>query len=253
VIVKRSEQAMLRSLNEIRGYELRARDGELGKVTDFLFDDRAWVVRYVAARAGSWIAGRDVLISPAKLGTPDWEGQALPVDMTVEQIRNSPGVESQPPVSRRESVDLSRYYIWVPFQVPTGTPIAVKEAKEDETGDGQPDPHLRSADEVKGYKIDATDEEFGHVADFIADTNTWHIRYIVIDTLNWIPGGEVLIAPQWTERVDWEERELHVAMSREKIENCPDYDPHAPVEREYEEVLYDYYGRPVYWGGGEGA
>jgi hypothetical protein len=57
----------------------------------------------------------------------------------------------------------------------------------------------------------------------------------------------VLIAPWMIQRVDWGDRSVHVELSREQVENSPPYDPDAPVNREYEEVFYDYYGRPVYW------
>jgi hypothetical protein len=35
--------------------------------------------------------------------------------------------------------------------------------------------------------------------------------------------------------------------SREMVENSPEFDPSATVNREYELRLYDYYGRPKYW------
>ena len=38
-------------------------------------------------------------------------------------------------------------------------------------------------------------------------------------------------------------------MSRKAIRNSPEWDAARAVNREYEERLYDYYGRPVYWAG----
>ena len=65
------------------------------------------------------------------------------------------------------------------------------------------DPRLRSANEVINYRIGATDGEIGHVEDFIVDDETWAIRYMVIDTRNWLPGRKVLVAPQWIESATW--------------------------------------------------
>ncbi|MBK9166200.1 MAG: PRC-barrel domain-containing protein [Bryobacterales bacterium] len=109
------------------------------------------------------------------------------------------------------------------------------------------DPHLRSVREVSGYRIRAADGEIGRVADFIVDTDGWAIRYLVVDTRNWLPGRKVLVAPRWVQSIDWGDRLVHVRLHREDIKNSPEFDPNEPVNREYEARLYDYYGRPRYW------
>lgn len=38
---------MLRSLKDIESYEVSATDGNIGKVSDFLFDDQHWTTRYL--------------------------------------------------------------------------------------------------------------------------------------------------------------------------------------------------------------
>ena len=116
-------------------------------------------------------------------------------------------------------------------------------SEEDNPGD----PHLRSSREVIGYHIQATDDEIGHVEDFIVQDNGWVIRYMVVDTHNWLPGKKVLVATDWIEDVNWAERQVHVGLRRENIEEGPEFEPGMPVSRTYEQCLYDYYGRPVYW------
>ena len=73
------------------------------------------------------------------------------------------------------------------------------------------------------------------------------MRYLVVDTRNWLPGRKVLVSPDWVDAVDWSERKVHVGLTKEGVENSPEFDPNAPVNRRYEEMLYDYYGRPKYW------
>jgi len=68
-----------------------------------------------------------------------------------------------------------------------------------------------------------------------------------VDTRNWLPGKKVLVSPGWIERVSWADRKVYVELTREIIKESPEYDPSAPVNRRYEERLYDYYGRPRYW------
>jgi hypothetical protein len=79
------------------------------------------------------------------------------------------------------------------------------------------------------------------------DDETWTIRYMVIDTRNWWPGKKVLVAPPWITEIDWGEARVHVDMTQTEIKSSPEFDPAAPVNREYEERLFDYYGRPKYW------
>jgi hypothetical protein len=106
--------------------------------------------------------------------------------------------------------------------------------------------HLRSTANVTGYHIEARDGEIGHVEDFIIDHETWEIRYMVVDTRNWLPGKKVLIAPRWIDRVKLERFEALRKLIREAIKKAPEYHPDA-LNREYEGKLHDRYNRPKYW------
>jgi hypothetical protein len=247
---------MLRSMDEVKGYVLAAKDGEIGRCKDFLFDDEQWTIRYMVADTRKWIPGRKVLISPISLEDPDWTSKRLPVHLTKLQIEKAPLLKDHEPVSRQDEVSLHRYYGHPYYWVGTGfwgfeaTPGALRAAAEERVTvppEPEGDPHLRSADEVTGYHFEATDGEIGHVEDFIIDDDAWTIRYLVVDTRNWLPGRKVLIAPLWAEGFDWVERKVFVDLTQEQIRNSPEYDPRSPVNRDYENTLYDFYGRPVYW------
>jgi hypothetical protein len=106
------------------------------------------------------------------------------------------------------------------------------------------DRHLQSARDVMGYRIAATDGEIGHVDDFIVDDETWALRYMVVDTRNWLPGRKVLVATEWIREVRWTDASAVVDLTREAVRSSPEFDPAAPINREVEVQLYDYYGRP---------
>jgi hypothetical protein len=108
----------------------------------------------------------------------------------------------------------------------------------------QGDPHLYSVSAVKTYDVQAEDGDSGHVKDFVFEDESWSVRYVVVDTRHWLPGKRVLISPEWIDSIRWDEKKVHVNMSRESIRNGPEFDPSKPVNRKYEEVQYDYYGRP---------
>jgi hypothetical protein len=243
---------MLRSAKSLHGYTIQAIDGDIGKVSEFLFDDQFWTVRYLVVNTGSWLMERRVLITPAALGQPSWEPQRFPVMLTREQVEKSPDIDTDRPVSRQQEVALHAHYGWLPYwdmAVPLGSapiPVPQPAMEVDEIGE-QGDPHLRSTQAVMGYYIQARDGDIGHVEDFIVDAETWTIRYMVVDTRNWLPGKQVLVSPWWITEVSWDTSRVRVHMERQAIKNSPPFDPATPVNRDYEEQLYDYYGRPKYW------
>ncbi|MEO6623250.1 MAG: PRC-barrel domain-containing protein, partial [Burkholderiaceae bacterium] len=101
---------MLRNLKELHDYAIGATDGEIGHVKDLYLDDHAWVVRYLVVETGGWLSGRKVLISPMAIGKPNWAGRSLPVSITKEQVKNSPGVDTDKPVTRQHELEYSGYY-----------------------------------------------------------------------------------------------------------------------------------------------
>src|SRR5262249_35278948 len=109
------------------------------------------------------------------------------------------------------------------------------------------DQHLRSTDEATSYDIHAIDGDIGHVHDVLAEDRTWTIRYLVVDTRNWWRGKKALIAPPWIHDISWSRSSVSVALTRETIKNAPAFELDRPINREYEERLYEHYGRPRYW------
>jgi hypothetical protein len=109
------------------------------------------------------------------------------------------------------------------------------------------DPNLRSFREVSGYHVNAADGEIGHVEDLIVDDSNWVLRYAVVDTRNWLPGRKVLVAIPWFHDVSWGSETVSTALTQDEIKNSPEFKPDEPINRQYEEVLYDFYGRRKYW------
>src|SRR5438309_1442667 len=95
----RRRRIMLRSMTDLQNYAIHATDGTIGHVKDFYFDDEAWVIRYLVVDTGTWLSRRKVLISPIAIGHPNWTGKVLPVSITKEQVKNSPDIDTQRPVS----------------------------------------------------------------------------------------------------------------------------------------------------------
>ncbi|MGO9118267.1 MAG: PRC-barrel domain-containing protein [Desulfomonilaceae bacterium] len=245
---------MRHSISSMIGYAIRATDGDLGKVDEFYFDDETWTIRYIVVETGNWLSGRKVLISPVAFGKPELESRTISVNLACAQVRNSPDIDTEKPIYRQHEAALREYYQW-PWRGGYGgafgtTPLPLSGedvfVEQEASASGRrDDPHLRSTRQVTGYHIHATGGEIGHVEDFIVDDETWAIRFLAVDTRNWLPGKKVLLSPQRIKRVEWADSSVYFDLTRESIKNSPEFDPSECGNRDYEAYLYDDYGRPI--------
>jgi uncharacterized protein YrrD len=263
---------MFRSTKDLEGYVVGATDGPIGHVKDFYFDDQAWVVRYLVVDAGVWLSSRKVLVSPIAIGRPDWTERLMPVSLTKEQVKNSPDIDTERPVSRQHEMQYSGYYgypyywggagywgggmypnLMMPGYGGFGSPHGIRSeeqnayARAEAARNEREDSHLRSCRAVMKYHIHASDGDLGHVEDMLVDDETWAIRYLIVNTSNWWLGHQVLIAPQWIDDVSWFDSKVSVKMTRQAIKDAPAYEPTTPLDRAQETGLYEHYGRAGYW------
>ena len=194
----------------LKGFTIAATDGAVGTVSDVLFDDTSWMVRWLVVDTGTWLSGRKVLLPPSVLGHADTAAKSFPVRLTRAEIEASPERDTQKPVSRQFETSIYDYYGWSPYwgtgfymggyglmaagrwrcgrtprcgAVPRTWPGGQRQSAE---------PHLRSAEAVTSYHIHATDGEIGHLSDILVEEADFSIRYLVVDTSNWWAGHKVV-------------------------------------------------------------
>lgn len=258
---------MLTTVKKLKGCTLQATDGQIGKVDELYFEEDFWVVRYLVVNAGNWLSRNQVLIVPAVIKEADPETGSIIVSLTREQVKNSPDVDTSRPVSREKELALHEYYEWDPYwqfdsaavaamstypgpNVPLKTAqpedeaIAIRRARADNGGN-----NLQSTDDITGYQIHASDGEIGHVADLVVDHKFWVIRYMIVDTGNWLPGKRVLVSTGWVQNIPWSESKVNVSLSQASVKDSPEYSPDMLISRDYEEQLYKHYGKTAYWDG----
>ncbi|QYE33606.1 PRC-barrel domain-containing protein (plasmid) [Polymorphobacter megasporae] len=239
----------------MEGFALEASDGPIGSVVDLLFDDVTWRIRWLVIDTGGWLGDRKILLPPSALGHVNHIGHQYSVLLTKQQIKDSPSVNTDEPVSRQMETGLYDYLGWAPYwstgfymggygytggmMEPPGPGFAEAQAKTDHAATG--DAHLRSVREVTGYLLEATNGEIGHVADFLVEDADWSIHYLVADTRNWWPGKHVLVSPRSITSIDWSPRLVHVDISRETLKGSPAYDGSQAVDRAYEYAFHGYY------------
>jgi sporulation protein YlmC with PRC-barrel domain len=250
---------MLWHASAINGYAIAASDGEIGTVSDFLFDDASWSVRWLVVDTGNWLSGRKVLLPPSVLGRIDAKDSVFSVKLTQQQIKDSPEIDTDRPVSRQMETSVYDYYGWSPYwgsgfymggygYMPgsgMASPYLGPRRREQEIAEAQADRddvHLRSVEAVAGYHIHASDGEIGHVEDFLIEDADWSIHYLVVDTKNWWPGKKVLISPRLARGVDWTDKLVNLSVDRQKVKDSPAYDASITVDRAYEKHFHSYYG-----------
>jgi len=246
---------MLRNALAINGDAIAASDGRIGTVSDFLFDDASWLVRWLVVDTGKWLSGRKVLLPPSAMGHPAPAGNEFPVNLTKQQIKDSPDSDTDRPVSRQIEGDIYNYYGWRPYwgadllmggyggfgggavgALPTQES---RRRAEDIAAARQSnnDPHLRSIAVVIGYHIHASDGEIGHVENFLVDDADWSIHDLVVDTKNWWPGKKVLISPRWVREIDWTDNVVKLNVDRKRVKDSPPYDASTTVDRALSETF----------------
>jgi sporulation protein YlmC with PRC-barrel domain len=113
---------MLHNLTDLKGSTINARDGEIGEVEDFYFDDEKWAIRYLVVSTGSWLSGRRVLISPISVGEADRANRMINVNLqqtpSREQSRNRHRQTGFAPI-RNDIFQL----LWLPILLGRSLPV----------------------------------------------------------------------------------------------------------------------------------
>jgi uncharacterized protein YrrD len=267
---------VLHRMKDLEGYTIGATDGVIGHVKDFYFDDEAWVIRYLVVETGDWLSHRHVLISPIAINQPNWSEKIFPAAISQEQVRNSPSIDTAKPVYRQHERTYLDYYgypyywggsgFWgnsvnpgmMGWDAGSGATASAShtadankmpiDADPKPVSRRQADPHLRSGNEIFKYNLHAVDGDIGHVEGLLVDEKAWAIRYIVVNTGNWWSGHRVIVAPQWIEGLNWEEKTVSISLTRDAVRSSPPYAPGAQMGRDEESRIFHHYGKPGYWG-----
>jgi hypothetical protein len=179
----------------LKGYAILAKDGPLGTITDLLFDDRCWRLRWAVGDTRYWMPHHEVLLPARSLRGIDLGRRQVSVALTMDQIEACPAAETDAPVSRQAEVGWRR------------RPSC--------------DPHLRSVEAVVGHRVHTSEGMLGHVDDLLLNDADWSIQFFKVDPWNWHPDQYILVPPQLVRGIDWLGRAIHLDVERRQIESSP--------------------------------
>jgi hypothetical protein len=194
-----------------------------------------------------------VLIHPSAIGQPDIERLRLTVHLTRAQIKASPEISFDLPISEQTEKGIYGYYGWDPEWVGggcfTGYPageaqVLARPGSEYSTDLGEGDPNLRSMAAVNGYHVEARGGAIGHIENFIMDDVSWDVRHRIVDTKNWWFGQHVPISPFAVRHINWMAQNVLLDVSRDRVKNSPPWKPLDLIDRSYQERLHGDYAWP---------
>ena len=209
--------------NSLRGFTIHAKDGPLGRIEDFFFNDQTWKIFRVAVDLGHWLPGRKVLLLPHLLGHADWRKKFIDARTTTEQIRNSPDMESALPVGLQIERDMTRFIMQQDTFVPEAW-LGMHQYVEPHSPEQRDDPHLRSTMILKGCAVESDGHKsVGSVLDFLIDTENWDIRFLLLKT-----GDSRVFLTQVgiVQSIDVANRKITILHPDDGIQDWQEYDPH---------------------------
>ncbi|HMA65928.1 MAG: PRC-barrel domain-containing protein, partial [Fibrobacterota bacterium] len=102
---------------------------------------------------------------------------------------------------------------------------------------------------LQGYRLQAMDGPIGKVDEFYFDEQFWTIRYLVVNTGNWLSDRQLLISPYAIGEISPLEHQISIKLTKRQIADSPFLAAGQMVSKKFEREYYDYFGWPVYWNG----
>lgn len=246
--MKSQKEPMLRSAKTLLDCSIATTDGKDGNLDDLLFDETTWRLHYLIVRTGSWLLGRQALLSFDVLHAVQDDEDILTLSVSSQEIRESPDVDTTLPISREAELLLAKHWMWAtprsgPLSSETAGAITLEASAEGKAmSEKAAESHLRSYKEVKGYTISTPDGELGCLDDLLFDQDGY-LRYVIADTRKWFPGKCVLLPMRCIEGIRWSVKSVDAWPSRDLIRDAPEYDPDKPVTPADAEVLQNHFAR----------
>lgn len=222
-------------LSDLSGFAIEAKDGSVGKVIDFYFNDRRWVIRHIVVEIGSGSGSQKILLSPAAIKYLNHEEKGIVVDLTVDAVSNASCIDTSFSMPRYE-IDYLSYYGYAFYWGNT----SVTEEHAQSSLDPQSvaaqthdifvaidsvrrmhgDRHLRSFQKSVNYQVQATDGEIGRLKTILIDEDTWAIQYCVASTDNSWPDQQAFLTPQVIRDINWGSGNIYVDLTLQEVKEA---------------------------------
>jgi len=229
-----------------------------GSVGDILVDEQNWGIRYFMAITTGFFNRDKVLLSPFLLREPETpcpEGSLFTV-LTKGQVESSPPLDVDAPISRKYELELARHFEYSRarsnldvFYLSEGPTLAVSDPDEnalhEERMEEIQEAHLRSVEAMLGYRAFAgpDNREIGTVVDFVVETQTWAIRYVVIKSSSRESGSSIALSTDWVTDISWEVDCIEFdGLPFERVAAAPEFKDSEPFDEIYGKSIVEHFG-----------
>jgi hypothetical protein len=246
---------MLLKTAKLKEYMIELSGEIRGTIFEMYFDDLFWDIQYLLMTSDNIEKNKIFLISHLALGSPDKKSETIPLSANALEIERKRKPAVNKTTEESNSIDPIQI-LEISEEISSIASKSNKEIKDlivtilrGKNSIYLPSvKHLRSHNEVLGYNIRAKDGDFiGHVDNFILEGNTWKLKYLLVETRNWLTSGKkILLSPTWIEKINWSSNLVSIDLSKDTITKSPTYDPDKPLNDQFEMQLYKYYGRHHY-------
>jgi hypothetical protein len=223
----------LQSAKQFHGFTMHTLDGNAGTIKETLFDEAAWVIRYLVVETGGWLDHNEILIASISVARLDWNRKAVYVNLTSEQIRESPGLGVTRPMLRANEAEFLDHYGYSHYWNGLAPVLPSSDASSAASASARRDAierdlqqvasDLHSSVEMIGCAVRTSDDTDGQVEDLQFDDASWDIAFLVIDPHDWSADSSVLVSPSRVAHIDWEQAQVALPMTRAELEHCPKY------------------------------
>ena len=232
---------------DLVGYRVHATDGEAGALKDLLIDAGDWSVRYLAVDAEAWAPQEEVLVVPRSLTEIDEARRELAVDLTAEEVRESPSLAAGAPVDRDFEENWYRHHGWEAYwreevaeeadaepPTPPGPPV-----DEAMAADSDPDaPALLRFGNLGRCRGETSDGAPVTIADVLVDDNEWTVDYLEVEVENLPVRERCLVDVGLVDGVDEDEDCVYLAVAADALRSAPRR-PHPGVGEDCEVRLVE--------------
>ncbi|MFP4353654.1 MAG: PRC-barrel domain-containing protein [Phycisphaerae bacterium] len=257
---------MLRPTKDIFHCRIAARDGQIGSIENLYFDHTLRNVRYLVVDTGHWLSHREVLLLAEGAEKVDFDNDTISYDLTRDQVKSSPELESPNRVGRGDEQQLAEHYGWVPYWDPMGATMgqgvnlpgdfhgrarqvnaegqAVQpgtDRRQTEQARQHEAAKLFNLEDLVGCKVIAGDSEAGEIADFLVDPDDWSIQMLVVAMGHWPNRSHRLVPIEVAKFFDAGEKQLILAVEPGKIDSSPGSE-YQPVDAEQTRQIYAHFG-----------
>lgn len=111
---------------------------------------------------------------------------------------------------------------------------------------------LYASDDLKNYRLIAADGEIGSINDIFFEPDGWQVRYLLVDTGQWLDSRKILVSPIAIGMIHEQDKSIDIELTKWQLASSPIITDSTNITRQYEERYFRHFNWTPYWQAGAG-